>query len=246
MSCPLHWIASIPTRPPTGPGSSCFRLRGSVVIHNGVHPLAFICTSRRSSGRWRVPCVAPASRSASAALLPALIRDASARGRLRHSHGARVARAFRRQYDDDVLARPEPRRAWGSESVRPAVRVERCVSCKRPLPTVAESSMRSLVQLIHARAVAASGRLAVFQRSLQPAAANHVARGQPRRARTLSRERQAFISQPLRRERQGTSIPTSGREGAAANAGARCIRVAEYRIHIRALRRFPARLPLRR
>src|SRR3972149_2453794 len=49
--CPLHWIASIPTPPRTGPGSLCFPPRGSVAIRGGVHPLAFICTSRRCSGR---------------------------------------------------------------------------------------------------------------------------------------------------------------------------------------------------
>jgi hypothetical protein len=43
------------------------------------HPLAFICTSRRCSGRSRTPCVERASRSASE-LLQALICDAPARG----------------------------------------------------------------------------------------------------------------------------------------------------------------------
>jgi integron integrase len=56
--------------------------------------------------------------------LRAFVCDAPARGRLRHSNRARVARAFRRQYDDDIFTRAEPRRAWCSESVRPAVTAE--------------------------------------------------------------------------------------------------------------------------
>ena len=90
--------------------------------------------------------------------------------------------------------------------------VERCVSCKRPRPTVAESGMRSLVQLIHARAVAASGRLAVFQRSLQPAAANHVARGQPRRARSVE-GRTSFHFSATSTRASGTRIPTLAARG---------------------------------
>jgi hypothetical protein len=46
-------------RRPSGPGSSCFRRRGSAVIHDGVRPLAFICTSRRCSVMWRTRCGGP-------------------------------------------------------------------------------------------------------------------------------------------------------------------------------------------
>lgn len=61
--------------------------------------------------------------------------DAPPRGRSRHSHRARVARAFRRQYDDDLFARAEPRRAWRAQSVRPAVTTERGMSRASSRPT---------------------------------------------------------------------------------------------------------------
>jgi hypothetical protein len=73
----------------------------------------------------------------------------------------------------------EPRRAWRSQSIRPAVTAERRVSRERPRPTAAGSRTSSHLQSIHVTAVAASGRWAVFQRSLQPAAANHAVCSQP-------------------------------------------------------------------
>lgn len=51
----------------------------------------------------------------------ALVRDAFARGRLRHPHGAGAARALGRLHHDDLHARAQPRRARGGESARPAV-----------------------------------------------------------------------------------------------------------------------------
>ena len=92
---------------------------------------------------------------------------------------ARVARAFRRQYDDDVFARAEPRRAGRSQSVRPAVTAERRVSRESLRLTAPGSPHTFQSQPIHATAIAASVGLGVFQGSLQPAAANHTVCSQP-------------------------------------------------------------------
>jgi hypothetical protein len=101
--------------------------------------------------------------------------------------------------------------------------------------------MRCHVQLIHDTAVAASSRLAVFRRSLQPAAANHVARGQPRRARGVrGNGKPSFLSHINENVRHGNSDVS--REGAAANAGARCIRVDEYQIHIMGIATFSSQV----
>jgi hypothetical protein len=90
-----------------------------------------------------------------AAQLPALIRDASSRGRLRHSDRARVARAFRRQHDDDVFARAESWRAWGSESIRPVVTVRRLGETRRSRTTAPRPARAPELQSIHDTALAA-------------------------------------------------------------------------------------------
>jgi integron integrase len=50
--------------------------------------------------------------------VPALLRDASARVRVRHPYGSGVARAYRRQDDDDLHARAKPRRPRRAQSAR--------------------------------------------------------------------------------------------------------------------------------
>lgn len=47
------------------------------------------------------------------------LRDPSARSRVRHPNDPGTARASRREYDDDLYARPEPRRARRPEPPRP-------------------------------------------------------------------------------------------------------------------------------
>ena len=149
---------------------------------------------RRASGRRH--------KASRAAQLPALICDAPSRGWSRHSNRPRVARSCGRLHDDDVYPRAQSWRAWRSESVRPFVTAERRVSRYRPRPTAARSRTCFQLQPIHVTAVAASVRSAVVRRSLQAAAANPAACGQPRRSRRVRRHSKALILRPHRRELQ--------------------------------------------
>ena len=49
----------------------------------------------------------------------ALVCDPSARSGVRHSDGAGITRAQRRQYDDDIHSRAQSGWSWGQESSRP-------------------------------------------------------------------------------------------------------------------------------
>ena len=158
------------TRTPaaSGPGSGSSRRRGSTRDRApGERCGAITCTrsvmqravTRRGRGRGHrkrghLPHAAP------------LVRHAPARGRLRHPHRAGAARPPRRQHDDDLHARAEPRRPGREEpgrqfvSVLHAAKREACRSGEARRPTLAAVSPSHLRPLTcsSARSTASAGR----------------------------------------------------------------------------------------
>ncbi len=64
----------------------------------------------------------PPRQARDTAYLPALVRHTFARGRARHSHGPGAARTQRRQHDDDLYARAQPRTIRRDKPRRPRAR----------------------------------------------------------------------------------------------------------------------------
>ena len=146
----------------------------------------------------------------------------------------------------DVLTRAEPRRAWRSESVRPALTAERRVG-RESLRLTAPGSLHTFHSPIDSR----HGSWRVGPLGCSPAF-TAVRRSKPRRLRptTVSpwypRVRQVshFSGGSTRVSRNG--IPTLAARGGAAIAGRWCIALPSIRFTSGELRRFPARFLFRR
>jgi len=135
--------------------------------------------------------------------------------------------------------------AWRSDSVRPAVTVERRVSREWPRPTASGSARVPISNRFRSRqlprlgAWPLSGVHCSRPQRTTGLAANHGERTVSERTASFSFLR--HMDAPFNEGDSGVS-----RDDDAANAGGRCIRVAEYQIHIRGVATFPARSSLGR